>query len=193
MGDRNSPANFFPRFQGLVALLAVMWGLELLDWTMPGLDLDRFGIQPRSLSGLLGIVCAPVLHSSWSHLLTNTSPFVIFGGLIALNGAAEYWLVTLGCALISGLGVWLVSPSYTITVGASGVVFGYFGYLLLRGFFERQLSSIVISVAVGFFYGSILFQVFPAERGVSWSAHFFGLLGGVMIAQFLGRRKRRLL
>lgn len=190
MGDRHSPSDFFPRFQGLVTLLALMWGLEILDWATPGLALDRFGIQPRSGWGLLGIVFAPVLHSSWSHLLTNTSPFVIFGGLIALNGAEEYWLVTLGCALISGLGVWLVSPTYSITVGASGIIFGYFGYLLLRGFFERKPSSIIISLAIGFFYGSILLQVFPAERGVSWSAHFFGLVGGVILAQLLGKRKR---
>ena len=167
-----------------------MWGLELMDWLTPGLYLDWFGIHPRSLPGLLGIFVAPVLHSSWSHLLTNTSPFLIFGGLIALNSATEYWIVTLGCALISGLGVWVVSPPQTVTVGASGVIFGYFGYLLLRGFFERKVSSIIISLAVGFFYGSILFQVIPSERGISWSAHFFGLVGGVLIAQFLGKRKR---
>lgn len=190
MGDRQTTSAFFSRFQGLLLLLGLMWGLELLDWLTPGLPIDRFGIHPRSLSGLLGILVAPVLHSSWSHLLTNTSPFVIFGGLIALNGASEYWLVTLGCALISGLGVWLVSPTHSITVGASGIIFGYFGYLLLRGFFERKASSIIISLIIGFSYGSILLQVFPSEKGISWSAHFFGLLGGVLIAQVLGKRKR---
>lgn len=189
MGEHRSPSTFFERFQGLISLLLLMWGLELIDWLIP-LQLDYFGIHPRSLVGLLGIVVAPVLHSSWSHLLMNTSPFVIFGGLIALNGPAEFWVVTLGSALISGLGAWLVSPPHTVTVGASGVIFGYFGYLLLRGFFERRLSSILISLLIGLCYGSIIFQVFPSERGISWSAHFFGLVGGVLIAQTLGKRKR---
>ena len=185
----NRPA-FFERFQSLALLVVLMWILEFVDWVTPGLELEQFGIIPRSLSGLLGILFAPILHSTWSHLITNTPSFLIFGGLIALNGSAEFWLVTIGCALISGLGVWLVSPTNTITVGASGVIFGYFGYLLLRGFFERKLSSIIISLAIGLCYGSIIFQVFPAERGISWSAHFFGLVGGVLIAQFLGQRKR---
>ena len=168
----------------------LMWGLEFLDWITPGILFEQFGIHPRSPFGLLGILFAPVLHSSWSHLITNTSPFIIFGGLIALNGAAEFWWVTLSCVCISGLGVWLVSPTNSITVGASGVIFGYFGYLLLRGFFERKLSSIFISLAVGFCYGGIIFQVFPAEQGVSWPAHFFGLVGGVVVAQVLSKQKR---
>jgi membrane associated rhomboid family serine protease len=192
MSDHDSVASptFFHRFQGLAWLLALMWGLECLDWVTPGIQLEQFGIHPRSPLGLVGIVFAPVLHSSWSHLFTNTSPFVIFGGLIALNGVAEFWMVTLGCALISGLGTWLFSPANSITVGASGVIFGYFGYLLLGGFFERKFSSILISLAVGLGYGSIIFQVFPTERGISWAAHFFGLVGGVLIAQILGQQKR---
>ncbi len=187
----NVSSNFLQRFQGLFWLLFLMWGLELFDWVTPWIRLDEFGIHPRSLLGLPGIVFAPMLHHSWPHLLSNTTPFVIFGALIAMNGATEFWAVTLGSALISGLGTWLVSPSYTITVGASGIIFGYFGYLLLRGFFERKFSSILISLVVGLCYGSIIFQVFPTERGISWSAHFFGLVGGVVVAQFLSQHKRR--
>lgn len=167
-----------------------MWGIELVDWFFPWIRLDWFGIHPRSVNGLMGILVSPLLHSSWSHLMANTPPFLMFGGLIAASGSQRFWTVTLGCALISGFGTWLVSPGWTITVGASGIIFGYFGFLLLRGFFERRFSSALISLAVGLFYGSILWQVFPSGRGISWSAHFFGLVGGIVMAYWLGRSRK---
>lgn len=168
-----------------------MWALELLDTLLP-IPLDQYGIFPRSPLGLMGIIFAPFLHGSWSHLLANTPPFLIFGGIISLGGTGEFWLVTLGCGLIGGLGTWMFSPSNTITVGASGIVFGYFGYLLLRGFFERKFSSILISLAIGIVYGGIIWQVFPsANPRISWTAHFFGFVGGVILARMLGGSKRQ--
>ena len=188
--QRCSPPSPLRKFYSLLGCLGLMWGLELIDALLP-LPLDQFGIHPRSLSGLIGIAVSPFLHGSWSHLMANTPPLLIFGGLISFGGATEFWLVTLGCGLISGLGTWAFSPSYTVTVGASGIVFGYFGYLLLRGFFERKFSSIAISLVIGFVYGGIIWQAFPSsDARISWTAHFFGLIGGVLLARFLGSSKR---
>ena len=166
----------------LVSLLVIMWLLELVDWSLPQLRLDNYGIHPRNISWLPGIAIAPLLHGSWTHLIANTPPLFIFGGLVSLQGLRRFWLVTVVSILISGLGVWLFSPSYAITVGASGVIFGYFGFLLLRGLFARSIGSILISLIVSFVYGGTIWGVLPSSPNVSWQAHLFGFLGGVLAA-----------
>ena len=163
-------------------LLSLMWLLQLLNWLLPQLQLDSYGIRPRDAGWLPGIFIAPLLHGSWAHLIANTPPLIIFGGLVSLQGIRRFWLVTVMSALISGLGVWLFSPENAITVGASGVIFGYFGFLLLRGLFARSIGSILISLIVGFVYGGTIWGVLPSSPNVSWQAHLFGFLGGVLAA-----------
>lgn len=166
----------------LGTLLCLMWLLELCNWLLPQLQLDSYGIRPRDISWLPGIIIAPLLHGSWAHLIANTPPLIIFGGLVSLQGIRRFWLVTVMSALISGLGVWLFSPENAITVGASGVIFGYFGFLLLRGLFARSIGSILISLIVSFVYGGTIWGVLPSSPNVSWQAHLFGFLGGVLAA-----------
>ena len=163
-------------------LISIMWALELMDMILPNLQLDYFGIHPRNLQRWYGILAAPFLHGSWSHLLMNTPPFIIFGGLIAIHCLGDLWVVSIITALVSGIGVWLIAPSNSVTLGASGVIFGYFGFLLFRGIFERNLSSLFVSVAIAVLYGSLIWQVFPSSPQVSWQAHLFGFIGGILAA-----------
>jgi membrane associated rhomboid family serine protease len=171
------------------ALLAIMWVLEVLD-IVAG-DLDGYGIAPRQVSGLDGIIWAPFLHVSFGHLIANTVPFVIMGGLIALANVRRFLAVFAVTAVVSGLGTWLTGGAGTVHLGASGVVFGFLGYLLARGLFDRKLSSIALGIAVGLGYGGLLFGVLPSDPSVSWQAHLFGFIGGVIAASQLARRKSR--
>jgi membrane associated rhomboid family serine protease len=165
------------------SLLAVMWGVELLDriggrW----LEFDQFGIVPRQLSGLLGIPLAPFLHAGWSHLAANSLPFAILGLIVIGRGERTFWAVSAGIVVLGGFAVWLLGRGQTSHVGASGVIFGYFGYLVALGVIERSVVSILRALVVGLFYGSIIWGVFPNHRGVSWEGHLFGLLAGIALA-----------
>jgi membrane associated rhomboid family serine protease len=177
------------QFMILGGLVAIMWVVEILDQLVFGGQLDIFGIVPRNPVGLRGIAFAPFLHGGFAHLLGNTIPFLVLGWLIMLRETSDFIWVTLIVALASGLGTWLFgSPG--IHIGASGVVFGYLGYLLLRGFFERRIGSIALSLFVGALYGSLIWGVLPLQRGISWEGHLFGFLGGIVAARILVPRRK---
>ena len=172
------------QFRLLGGLVAIMWIAEILDQWVLGGQLDRFGIIPRTLIGLRGIPLAPFLHGNFAHLAGNTLPFLVLGWLIMLRDTQDFLRVTLVVGLVSGLGTWLFgSPGSHI--GASGVIFGYLGYLLLRGLFERRLGSISLSLLVGTLYGSMIWGILPLQQGISWEGHLFGFLGGVLAARLL--------
>lgn len=177
-----------------VLLLAAMWIVRVLDQVLPG-DWNRaFGIQSWAIDGLDGVILSPGLHVGWSHLLANTLPFLVLGVLVALDGIGRYWAVTAIVAIVGGLGTWILNAPGTVTVGASGLVFGYFGYLLVRAFVAPSLGHgilyAIIAIAVGALYGgAMLTGIFGAATGVSWQAHLFGALGGGVAAVAL-RPKR---
>lgn len=177
------------RTQGLVAvaaMVAVMWLLEVVD-LISGHRLDAYGIEPRSSEGLPEVVSAPFLHLGFDHLLSNTVPFAAMGAAIALGGAARVLIVTAIVGLVSGLGVWLVAPAGTVTLGASGLVFGYATFLLFRGLFNRSVLEIVVGVVVGAVWGTALLGGLLPQEGISWQAHFFGAVGGLIAARALAR------
>ncbi len=149
-------------------LLVAMWAVELVDW-LGGrwLELDRFGIRPRQIAWLPGIVLAPFLHAGWAHLAANSLPFLVLGLLVIGRGEARFWGVTAGIVTLGGLGVWLIGGTGTVHVGASGLIFGYFGYLLAAGLVERSIVAMVRAVAVAGLYGTILWGVLPTRAGVS--------------------------
>ena len=170
------------------SLLAVMWGGELLDWIGGRwLELDQFGIVPRRWSGLIGIPLAPFLHRGWSHLAANSLPFAILGLFVMGRGERTFWAVSAGIVVLGGLAVWLLGRGQSVHVGASGLIFGYFGYLVALGVIERSVASILRALAVGLFYGSIIWGVLPSHRGVSWESHLFGLLAGLAMAGLSSR------
>ena len=183
MNERSARTN------GLLAvavMVAIMWLLELVD-VIAGHRLDAYGIQPRSTEGLPEVVSAPFLHLGFDHLISNTVPFAVMGAAIALGGALRVLLVTAIVAGVSGLGVWLVAPAGTTTLGASGVVFGYAAYLLLRGVFNRSVLEIAIGVVVGVVWGTALLGGLLPQAGISWQAHLFGAVGGLIAARVLRR------
>lgn len=167
--------------------VAVMWLVEIID-LIPGTDLDRWGIRPRELVGLVGVVTAPFLHNGLAHLVSNTIPFLILGGLIAASGVAQFFRVTVIVALTAGLGTWLVGQPNSYHIGASGLVFGYLTYLLARGLFERKLTYLAVGLGVLFLYGGVLWGLVP-RPGISWQGHLFGALGGVLAAKVLHATK----
>ncbi len=178
--------------QGTVlgGLVAAMWVLELVDIVVFGQRLNLYGIIPRNIIGLRGILFAPLLHGGLFHLIANTIPFLTLGWFVMLQATSDFFVVTGITMLISGLGVWLLGSS-GVHVGASGVIFGYLGFLLARGFFERNIPSILLSLIVGFLYGGAIWGVLPTVPGISWEGHLFGFIGGIVAARFLSRRKKR--
>ncbi len=163
----------------LIALVTVTWVLEIADFIVPGRWLDSWGIQPRSIGGLWGILFSPFLHGGFAHLVANTVPFVTLGFLVLLRGLGTFIGVSLLIMLLGGIGVWLLAPTNTIHIGASGLIFGYIGYLLARGYFERSFGSLGIAVLVALLYGGALWGVLPGQPGISWQGHLFGFLAGV--------------
>ncbi|MER7171282.1 rhomboid family intramembrane serine protease [Streptomyces mesophilus] len=168
--------------------LALLWLLEAVDVASDH-ALDTYGISPREFGELRDVVPAAFLHYGWDHLIANSMPLLVLGFLAALSGIRRFAAVVATIVLVSGLGVWLTAPAYSVTAGASGVVFGLFGYLLVRGFVDRRIGDVVIGLLVGAVYGSILWGVLPTTDGISWQGHLFGLLGGV-VAAFTFRRAR---
>ena len=173
----------------VVSLVALMWLIELLDAFLFHGALDGWGIHPRTLDGLRGIVAAPFLHSGWGHLLANSVPFIVLGWMIVLHSRDDFWAVTGITALVSGLGVWLLGWPNTVHLGASGVIFGYLGYLLARGYYERSLRSIGLALIAFFFYGGMIWGIFPLQSCVSWLGHLFGLAGGIGAAYWQAQRR----
>lgn len=179
------PPDFQPGLRLLVGFLAALWVLELVDTLLLRGAFNRLGIRPRQVRGLFGILVAPCLHGNLGHLAANTGPFAILGTLILFGGLDTLWTVTGLVWLISGVGVWLFGRANTTHLGASGLVFGYLGFLLLRGYFEQSPVAIAIALLVGFLYSGALWGLLPLQKGRSWSGHLFGFLGGILAARYL--------
>lgn len=176
----------------LGTFVVAIWILEAADWIMGG-SLDQFGIYPRQFIGLRGIFAAPLLHGGFAHVAANTIPFVILGWFVLLRSVRTFAIVTALALIVGGLGTWLIAPSATIHIGASGIVFGFLGYLIFRGYFERSWQSIAWAILVMLLYGGMLFGMLPTDAQVSWQMHLFGFIGGGAAAFLLSRTDDRTL
>ena len=163
---------------GFVALL---WGVELVDAATP-LHLDDDGIRPRAAEGLLGVLLAPLLHAGWGHLAANTVPALVLGFLALATGMRRGLLATAIIWVLGGVAVWFVCAPGTVHLGASGLVFGWLTYVVVRGFVRRHFGEIAIGLAVVLLYGGLVWGVLPGQPGVSWQGHLFGALAGVLAA-----------
>ena len=170
----------------LAAFVALLWALEIVDVFVGG-SLDKLGIRPRSMTGLPGILVAPLLHRGFAHLAANTVPLAVLAWMVMVRRTSDIVTVSLAATLVGGAGIWLFGGSDTVHIGASILVFGYFGYLLLRGWFERSVTSILGSIVVAALYGGLIVGVLPGTAGVSWEGHLFGFIGGVLAARALAR------
>jgi len=177
-------------FRVILIMVVVMWGLEVVD-VAAGQRLDRLGIEPREADGLIGVVTAPFLHAGFGHLASNTVPFVALGLAIAFSGLTRLAAVTVIVMLVGGLGTWLLAPENTVHIGASGVVFGYAAYLIVRGIFNRSLGELALAIVVVLFMGGALLGGLVPRSGVSWQGHLFGALGGLVAARVLARPRGR--
>jgi membrane associated rhomboid family serine protease len=163
----------------MVGFIALIWVLQIFNWAGHyRLDYD-YGILPRNIGRLPQVFSAPFLHFSWDHIEGNSGPLFVFGFLAAYRGVTKFLGVTLLIALTSGLAVWLFQGNNELTVGASGLIFGYFGYVLSRGLIDRNLIDALAAVVMALSYAYILTVAIPGTPGVSWMGHLGGLIGGV--------------
>src|SRR4051794_15029081 len=170
--------------QLVIAMAALMWVVEVID-SIDNHRLDQWGIEPRDVEGLRGVVAAPFLHAGFDHLIANTIPFLILGLAIALNGIARVAAVTAIVALVGGLGTWVFAPENTLHIGASGVVFGYAAYLISRGLFDKSALELGMGALVLFVWGGALLGGLEPQEGISWQGPLFGAVGGVIAARVL--------
>ena len=168
----------------LGGFIAVMWLVGALDLVVPGPgSAAGHGVVPRTWYGLKGIPVAPFIHADLEHLVANTFPLLILGALVLLRGVVAFLFVVFMSALVGGLGTWLFGTGGSQHIGASGVVFGLFGYLVFRTAFDRRWSSALITLLVGAGYGTAMLYSLIPEDGISWTAHFFGFVGGFVAAR----------
>ena len=174
----------------LTCIVVLLWAIELADVLLGG-RLERFGIRPHQINGLQGIFFAPFLHANWLHLIGNTVPLVVLSTLILARDRGEWIIVTILAALGSGAGTWIFGAPYTLHIGASGVIFGYFGYLVTRAWFDRSIGSMVVSLLVVLMFGGMIWGISPIQKGISWEGHLFGLLAGVGTAWLVSGINRK--
>jgi membrane associated rhomboid family serine protease len=184
------PASPVRAMLTMLVFTGVLYVTEAVDQST-GERLNDDGIVPRTIDGLDGILWAPLLHGSWAHLLANTVPFLVFGFLAMAGGIRQFVLVTATIWLLGGLGVWLVGPPDSSTIGASGLIFGWLVFLLARGFFAHSLKQIALAVVLFLFWGGILWGVLPTQPYISWQAHLFGALAGLLAAWLVASADRR--
>ena len=168
-----------PNLRILLGIVALFWVLELID-LIPFVNLDLYGIKPRQVIGLIGIPLMPFLHADIQHhLVSNTLPFLILGFIVLQAEKKKFIFATIVITLLSGLGVWIFGSSNSNHIGASGLIYGYFGYVMIRAIMERKIIWIITGVAVAAVYGSLIFGILPLQDGtISIAGHFFGLLAG---------------
>lgn len=178
-------------FVVMCAVVPILAFIELVDQRLHG-RLDAIaGIRPRDEAGLAGIVLAPLVHDGWDHLLANSTPLILLGTFVLASGARRFWMATLVIAIFSGMGVWLLTPRNYLVIGASGIIFGWLGFLLMRGIVERSLFNVGVAVVVGLLYGWQLVLAIPSDGHVSWQGHLFGFIGGLAAAILFRRRRVR--
>lgn len=175
----------------LGATVGLIWAVFVVDAVLGG-ALLRYGVQPRTIDGLSGILVAPFLHGDFSHLAANTIPLLVLGWLVMLRDPRHFILVALTATVTAGLAAWVLGAPNSVHIGASGVVFGFLGFLVFAGWYARSFASIALSVAVIVFWGGLVVGVLPGEAGISWQAHLGGFAGGALSARWFARGSQTL-
>jgi membrane associated rhomboid family serine protease len=173
----------------MFAFMAVVWALQIANW-VGGYRIDAdYQIIPQQVDRLPDIFAAPFLHYSWAHIEGNSGPLFVFGFLAAYRGVIRFLWLTLLVAVTSGLAVWFFQDTHTASVGASGLIFGYFGYVVVRGIFDRHLIDTLIGLVMAASFAYLVTIALPGTPGVSWLAHSGGFVGGVLGAWLLRDRR----
>jgi membrane associated rhomboid family serine protease len=168
----------------LAVFVGLMWIVRGIDMFVPGgVSVAGVGVVPRTWEGLWNIPIAPFIHGDLDHIVSNTIPLLILGALILMRGVIEFVFVVFVTTFVSGFGTWLFGEGNTQHIGASGIVFGFFGYLVFRIAFDRKISTGLIALAVAIGYSSAMMYSLIPEDHISWSGHFFGFIGGFVAAR----------
>lgn len=175
----------------LGSTVGLIWAVYVVDAVLGG-ALLQYGVRPRSVEGLRGVFFAPFLHGDFNHLATNTIPLLVLGWLVMLRDPRHFALVTLIATLTAGLAAWLLGAAGSVHIGASGVVFGFLGFLVFAGWYARSFASIMLSLAVIVLWGGLVLGVLPGEAGISWQAHLGGFGGGALAARWFAHDGARL-
>ncbi|WP_448854649.1 rhomboid family intramembrane serine protease [Corynebacterium frankenforstense] len=182
---RRPPANLSTGLACAVGYLVVIWAVHLVNVFLFGGNLVALGIHPLDPSSLWHIATAPVLHADFSHLTSNSVPGAIFAFLVGLSGRRAFWEVTAFVVVVGGAGTWFFGGVGTNHIGASMLVYGWLVYLLIRGIFNRSLGQIALGVVLFISYSGLLWGVLPGTPGMSWQAHLFGAIGGVLAGMMI--------
>lgn len=165
-----------------LCLVVILWVVYFINFLLPGVELREYGVRPRSLSGLSGIVFCPFLHANIRHILANSTACFVLCTLTFTFSRRIAFRVIAVIVLLGGSLVWLFGSGASVHIGASGVIFGLITFLLCMGLFRMELRPLLLSVLVFFLYGGVLFTLLRRVDGVSWSSHFFGAISGVVVA-----------
>ena len=179
--SERSRASFRLAAKIALCFVGLIWAIELLDGAL-GLQLGRFGVRPREIVGLAGILFAPLLHGGFAHLAANTVPILVLGtGMLFLYPSSAFRVIPL-IYLGPGVAVWLFGKPSSVHVGASGLVYGLFAYIFVAGVIRRDRRAIAATLLVAFLYGSLVWGVLPYKPGVSWETHLAAALIGFALA-----------
>lgn len=179
------------RLVALALAIGAVWAVSLFALSYSDVLVYQLALVPRRIDGLLGIVGMPFVHGSFGHLMSNTMPLLVFGAFLLLRGVRYYVAVSLGIVVLGGVLLWLFGRE-AAHIGASGVVFGYFGFLVTRGVYERSLQSVAVALLVVVLYGGMVWGVLPGTDGVSWDGHLAGLVAGIVVSRVaFGMERRR--
>jgi membrane associated rhomboid family serine protease len=174
----------------MLVAVSALWIVQIVN-VVDHYRLNRFGLWPRRVGGLWGVLTQPVLNDSWGHLLSNTISFVIIGGAVLLGGLRHWLIVTAVVIVLGGLLTWLVAPSGLI-IGASELTFGWLGYLISRAYFSRRIKWILSAIAIVAFFGGLLSGLIPSfSSNVSWQSHLCGFACGLLCGALLHPRRRK--
>lgn len=168
------------KFPDVIYLLGIMWGVHVAQWLMPG-NLHQYGILPRTFSGLIHIPFAPFIHGSLFHIIANSLPLLGLGFLIQIKQRALFWELTAITIVLAGLGTWLIG-SQAYHIGASGLVLGFWAFILADAYFRRSITAILIAVITLVLYGGLVLSVFDLRPSISWAGHVSGISAGIVIA-----------
>jgi len=195
VADRNETAErsgaskgegFLSRFTPIFALVALCWAVFVVNNMVLHAQFNQYGIVPRQINSLPGIIFAPFLHASYKHLLANSLPLLILGAVLCARSKGEFIIVSF-CGILFGGGLTWLFARHAAHIGASGLVFCYFGYLSSLALFRRNIGTLLISVICIIAYGGIVRGILPTSEAVSWESHLAGLVTGIGSAWFMAR------
>jgi membrane associated rhomboid family serine protease len=164
----------------VAGLIASLYLIHCLNW-ISGFRLNNLGIYPRKLYGLPGILCSPFLHGHFNHLFFNSIPLFVLTSFVLLQGMKTYLMVSAIIVILGGAGTWLIGRR-GVHIGASGVIMGYWSYLLIEAYYHPSVMSVVLAVICLYYFGGMILNLFPQEVSASWEAHVSGFLAGLAAA-----------